>query len=50
MGWDKLSTDAVSRVLVGIVLMRSDFMMELKLNWNLSVTSTQFNSTKSLNN
>ena len=32
IGWDKLSTDAVSRVLVRIVLRRSDFMIELKLN------------------
>ena len=26
IGWDKLSTDAVSKVLVRIVLRRSDFM------------------------
>jgi len=47
--WDKRSTDAVSRMLVRIVLRRSGFMVEeLKFKWNQSKSSTQFNSTKVL--
>lgn len=40
-GWNKRCTDAVSRMLVRIVLGRSSFMVEeLKFKWNQTVEFT----------